>query len=454
MSITPDTTSPKNDHTLLDRFDQKLDEFHLRIGDLRDQREQNIESQTKKEIEFFAKKRKKDTGTLIARESLWRFWLIWAVVVLWWYFLFQTLSIVYLLITWLILSMAVERFVFFFQQWMPRGLAMALTYLLLFILLFSGIVLIIPFLVQQTADLITMMLDQAVILEQKLEEDGIRVMIYDTILPMAVKDSLVGFLDTTNVWDSMQATLSNNISQIIGMGTSYIKNAGDFAVSLLTGTFSALFQIFIVFMIAIFCTLERDKVVWVISSFSSSPGYVTNNIHRLYDKLWNRLVWQLLLSVVVWVLVAIWLNIIWLFGYSLPNKFTLSLIAWLTEFIPYVWPILWGVPALFVATLSFGRKGLLVTMFMYYVVQRLENNVLVPMIMSQTLGVSPLLIFVTMILMGILLGILWIIIAVPVAVIVQMIYTEYVKLPSMIESSSKTNSKRSKKPQKILATNE
>lgn len=43
---------------------------------------------------------------------------------------------------------------------------------------------------------------------------------------------------------------------------------------------------------------------------------------------------------------------------------------------------------------------------MYYIVQRLENNVLVPMIMSQTLGVSPLLIFVTMILMGMLLGIL------------------------------------------------
>lgn len=83
------------------------------------------------------------------------------------------------------------------------------------------------------------------------------------------------------------------------MGTSYIKNAGDFAVGLLTGTFSALFQIFIVFMVAIFSTLEKEKVTSVISSFSSTPTYMANIIHRLYNKLGSWLVGQLLLSLAI-----------------------------------------------------------------------------------------------------------------------------------------------------------
>ena len=445
----------EDESNLVEWFDGKLDEFHHWLKELRLQREKNIETLKTQELASFPEERKKDTGSAIARESLWRFWLLWAVVVLGWYFLFQTLSIVYLLATWLIVSMAVERFVLFFQQWMPRGLAMAITYLLLFVILISGIVLIIPFLVQQTADLITMTIDRASVLQSSIQDDGVRAMINESILPGRIKDSLIWFLDSTDVRDSMQQTLEDNISQIIGTGTTYIKNAWDFAVWLLTGTFSAMFKIFVVFMVAIFYTLEREKVIWVISSFSSTPAYMTSMLYRLYDKLGSWLVWQLLLSVAVWVLVAVWLNIIWRFWYDLPNKFTLSLIAGLTEFIPYVWPILWGLPALFVATLSFGFKGFLVTMLMYYIVQRLENNVLVPMIMSQTLWVSPLLIFVTMIMMGTLLGILWIIIAVPIAVIVQMIYTEYIKLPkTVIKKKSKNKNSSTKTSKKILATTE
>jgi len=87
--------------------------------------------------------------------------------------------------------MAVERFVLFFQQWMPRGLAMAITYLLLFVLLFSGLVLIVPFLVQQTADLITMTIDRASVLQSSIQDDGVRAMINESILPGRIKDSLV-----------------------------------------------------------------------------------------------------------------------------------------------------------------------------------------------------------------------------------------------------------------------
>lgn len=68
---------------------------------------------------------------------------------------------------------------------------MAITYLLLFVLLFSGLVLIVPFLVQQTADLITMTIDRASVLQSSIQDDGVRAMINESILPGRIKDSLV-----------------------------------------------------------------------------------------------------------------------------------------------------------------------------------------------------------------------------------------------------------------------
>lgn len=67
---------PENDHTLVEWFDDKLDEFHSWLNELREQREQNIQTQETQELESFPEIRKKDTGTTIARESLWKFWII------------------------------------------------------------------------------------------------------------------------------------------------------------------------------------------------------------------------------------------------------------------------------------------------------------------------------------------------------------------------------------------
>lgn len=439
--------NPQEEWTLIEWFDDKLDEFHDWLEDIKDRREQNIQEIVEQEIKALpvSRTKKKGSGVELSRQSSIRFRLVWAAVAMCGYFLFKSLDLVYIILTWFILSMASERFIIFFQKWIPRWLAIFLVYILLFLFIFSGIIIIIPFLVQQTSDLITMVIDRAVVLQTEIQENGIQQMVEQSILPWSIKDSFIGFLETTNIQESIQSTLVENISQIVGMWTSYIKNAGDFAVSLVSWTFSALLQIFIIFMVAIFCSLDKDGVVSFASSFSSTPEYTRNFVLRIYDKLWHRLVWQIILSVAIGFAVAIGLQIIWLFGYDLPNKFTLSIIAWLTEFIPYLWPILWGIPGLFVAILAYGWKWLLVAMFMYYVVQWLENNVLVPLIMSQTLGVSPLVIFVAMLIMWSLLWLIWIIIAVPVAVILHMMYLEYIKVPQLAQQKMTKSTTKTKK---------
>ena len=115
------------------------------------------------------------------------------------------------------------------------------------------------------------------------------------------------------------------------------------------------------------------------------------------------------------------------FGIDLPNKFTLALIAGLTEFIPYLGPFMGMVPAILLGILWYGWRGGLFVLGLYRLIQQSENNILVPMVMYQTLGISPLLILICMIIGGSILWFIGIILAVPIAVIINILFEDYNK---------------------------
>ena len=428
----------EEDHTIIDWFDDMMDEFHAWLWDIKDRREKNIEQfeqedaqELKQEIDQISEQ---DPHSLsIQKSSFWSFWLIWWISALIGYFFFQSLDLFYLVITWIILSMASEKFIRFFQAWMPRWLSIALTYILLLLFLFGGVIIVIPFLIQQTAELSVLLIDRALWIQTLIQEQWLDSIIQGSILPDSLKQNLLNYLAGSNLQQSLQSTLIENISEIVTLGSSYIKNAGDFAVTLLTNTFSALFQIAIALTVAVFGSIEKEWVSKFIASLSSTPHHMEKTVKGLYDRLWNRLVGQLLLCLSVALLVWIWLFVLSLFWLALPSGFTLALIAWLTEFIPYLGPILWAIPGVFVATLAYGFKGFAAAWVMYMVIQRTENNILVPLIMSQTLWVSPLLIFVTMLIFGSLLGLLGVIIAVPIAVILNITYKQIITKRSLLK---------------------
>lgn len=90
---------------------------------------------------------------------------------------------------------------------------------------------------------------------------------------------------TTNIQASIQSTLVDNIDQVVAMGSSYVRNAGDLAVTILSNTFAALYQILIVFTVAVFCTVEKNGVIRFFSSFAADRMVALQSIARLYHKL-------------------------------------------------------------------------------------------------------------------------------------------------------------------------
>jgi predicted PurR-regulated permease PerM len=67
--------------------------------------------------------------------------------------------------------------------------------------------------------------------------------------------------------------------------------------------------------------------------------------------------------------------------------------------------------------------GFLAVVILYIIIQQSEEKILVPYLMSKTLGISPLLIFICMLIAGSIMGIAGIVFAVPLAVIVAIVFS-------------------------------
>jgi predicted PurR-regulated permease PerM len=98
---------------------------------------------------------------------------------------------------------------------------------------------------------------------------------------------------------------------------------------------------------------------------------------------------------------------------GLPGAVVLGLIAAITEAIPIIGPLLGAIPAVIVAATVSPELALLVA-GIYVVIQTIEGNVLVPIVMRNTIGISPLLVIVSLLIGGAVGGFVGAFLAVPV----------------------------------------
>ena len=68
-----------------------------------------------------------------------------------------------------------------------------------------------------------------------------------------------------------------------------------------------------------------------------------------------------------------------------------------------------------------GITPVVAILILYILIQQAENNILVPMVMSKTLNLSPFFILLMMTAMASLLGIVGILLAIPFAAVLQII---------------------------------
>lgn len=173
--------------------------------------------------------------------------------------------------------------------------------------------------------------------------------------------------------------------------------------------------------------LERKNIgKYIITSLpGNSHKYVVRHYAQIQQVFTSWMKGMLLLSISIFVITYIGLLLLETFGgFSTEKVFTLALIGGIMEFIPYIGPLLALIPAVIIG-LGISWKVAAAITILYIVIQQIENNFLVPYIMSRSLDLSPFFVFIVMLIGGTLGGILGIILAIPLAGIIRVVFEEY-----------------------------
>ena len=147
--------------------------------------------------------------------------------------------------------------------------------------------------------------------------------------------------------------------------------------------------------------------------------YVVGIYLRARNKIGRWLQGQILLMLIVGVATSLGL---WILGikYSL----ILGVLAGTLEIVPIVGPIFAGTVAFLVAISQSWGLGLYVIL-LFLVIQQLESHLLVPIIMRKTVGISPVMVVISLLAGSEIAGIIGVILAVPVAVVLQEIIEDW-----------------------------
>ncbi len=337
-------------------------------------------------------------------------------------FLFTIFNWLLLIFTGVIIAIAAESLIGYFEtKTRRRRLGILLAYFILVGLLLSGVLVMIPFLVNQLGDIIAIIIHRASSVESTLQTVGLATMLQQTWFYDYLKTFGIDLVEPRYL-EQLQSIIQNNISAIITFSSGYAKDAGSIVVNTVGGILSTLAQIGFVLTLSVLLSIEKKWFMKMIYRISWNSITARKKVTTLYTKLWFWLRTQILLGIYIGIAMLLGLLILNIFGINIPNKWSLAVISALTELIPYLWPTLGGIPVLVMAGVSNGWFGMLMAWILVFAVQRLENNVLIPLLFKQNLGVSPVVIFLCMVLLWITIGINWVIIAIPIAVIITILF--------------------------------
>jgi len=268
----------------------------------------------------------------------------------------------------LILASAFDPMVDWFQKRkIPRALAIVIIYVVLFSFLVTSLILIIPPISQEIGQL-----------SQNFPS------YYTTI-----SQGIVDFQNSSHIAavDQLQKGLNS-------FGDNLPSTVGSI-FSVLYNIFGGIFSMILVLVITFYFTAYENTTKSFVQSITPSAAqpYILRLYNRIQVKLGQWLRGQLILSLVIFALTFIGLTIL-----GVPYALILAFIAGILEIVPTIGPIMSAVPAVFFGFTQSPLMGLSVVI-LYIVVQQLENNLIVPKIMSKSVGLNPLVVIV-----GVLIG--------------------------------------------------
>ncbi len=184
---------------------------------------------------------------------------------------------------------------------------------------------------------------------------------------------------------------------------------GANAFSVTKQVFGGLFSLLTILIVSFYLLLNHESFkLWIAKVFHVDDREKVYQILKNVDnKLGAWLRGQLLLCYIICILTWLALTII-----NMPYALPLALIAGILEAFPTIGPILSAIPAVIVA-LTISPTTALIVILVYTIIQLLENNVIVPKVMEQAVGLNPIVIIIAVSTGSTLMGITGALLSIP-----------------------------------------
>lgn len=227
--------------------------------------------------------------------------------------------------------------------------------------------------------------------------------------------SSFGNLDATALSSVLESNLAN-------LGSELFKFSGS-AFQVFISVSNGIANAILVLLLTYFMTVDEDLIDRFIHSiFPSKYGkYITQKTNAIKQKIGQWLRGQVALMFAVGL--ATYIGLVAL---GVEYSFTLAMFAGITELIPVIGPMIGWVAAVPIAANDSGLMVLWVSI-LYFFIQRLENNILVPIIMNKATGLHPVIVIFAMLVGYRFMGIIGVVISIPVAAAIGIFLNDYLE---------------------------
>lgn len=300
------------------------------------------------------------------------------------YFLWLTKEIIALLFVVSIIVATLEPIVASMEKnSIPRVFGVSLIYLGVFVVLAAAFSLIVPPLVKQ-------------------------ILALGEQFPSLIASAAPLFNSVTH--DDVQQILETVSSQLSQITSSFFTATA----SIFGGAVSAVTVVVISFYMLVDANQNKKALLALVPSQYNKV--VIRIVRRVGEKLGGWLRGQILLSFIIGIVSYIGLLIL-----GVPFALTLAVLAGLLEIIPFVGPIIAGLAAIIVAFTT-GSWQLALGVFIFYVViQQLESHLLIPKMMSNAVGLSPIIVIIALAIGAQLAGVAGAALAVPITAVLSVL---------------------------------
>ncbi len=221
------------------------------------------------------------------------------------------------------------------------------------------------------------------------------------------------------ITQSLALTLNKiglNINMDKVMQTVNLGKVMGFVGSTFNQFMGALTNIFLILMMVIFLLLELRSFNNKFKVISTNPGQTMANVSTVTGTINKYFKIKTITSIITAIPIIIVLS---LMGIDFPLLW--GMVVFLLNFVPNIGSILAAVPVILLALVQFGFIAALEVIILYLLVNNIVGNFLEPRLMGRSLGLSTLVVFLSLVFWGWLLGPVGMFLSVPLTMTLKII---------------------------------